>query len=730
MTGDLEELRAALATLGAEQREVIALHYDGGLTLVEVAEVLGCPRGTVDSRLHRALSRLRERVSPSTAALVPTPAFASLLQRTQPPTSPAPTLTALRALRPSAPPLAPGRGASSASALALAALAASLLGALAFGVLTDGGGPGGATSVATPAPVSAVTSRPDVASAPVTTSTPAGGDPPSVGAIEQEDAPELPPPDDPAPELVQRPLPPAGSRTAALELLFVDTDGRPAPLVRVEVRQDRHEAFGVGGGVSRRAPTTDAAGRVVFEGLGPGDYVVEWDAPDGLSDGRRSLQKPRGEPRLELTIPLEHERWVEGRVVDVGGAPFPGASVRAFNRRTETDAAGRFRLGPLGAGGHVTVTATTTDRREARLVVDLAAAGEVALRIDPSVTVVGRVDEVPPDPRVARVEGAEAHVVEVILGDDGEFSCSLKPGSYRLVVVSFAEPPTFVVRTFVVPDGAARVDVGTLRADGPLVRARVVDERGAPLEGAVLVTLLDDAAQRSEPSGADGRVEVRLPPTAGRLQVRLGHPDHLTAERTLLAEPLLDLGDVALARAARLRLTLHARGGAGFRSNGGRPAVWASSRDGAVRLVTTFELPEADDPFGLAGPEYVLPVETKLAPGLHRLWVIQGGYAPVDLGEVEVRDGAPPRDVDLAAGGVLVVRTLGPGGEPLEGAELSLDDSPDPSRVERTDALGRATFEHVAPGTRHVRSPWLDQPAEVDVRLGEQATVELRLRRP
>jgi RNA polymerase sigma-70 factor, ECF subfamily len=55
-----ETVRAALATLEASDRELIALKFYAGLTNPEIAKVIGTSQTNAGTRLHRAVSKLRE----------------------------------------------------------------------------------------------------------------------------------------------------------------------------------------------------------------------------------------------------------------------------------------------------------------------------------------------------------------------------------------------------------------------------------------------------------------------------------------------------------------------------------------------------------------------------------------------------------------------------------------------------------------------------------------------
>lgn len=56
------DLRAVLRTLMPEHREVLVLRELAGMSYAQIAQTLGVPQGTVESRLHRARNELRHRM--------------------------------------------------------------------------------------------------------------------------------------------------------------------------------------------------------------------------------------------------------------------------------------------------------------------------------------------------------------------------------------------------------------------------------------------------------------------------------------------------------------------------------------------------------------------------------------------------------------------------------------------------------------------------------------------
>lgn len=63
VSADAIAVRDALAGLPDGQRTCVVLRYYGGFTEAEVAATLDCSIGTVKSRVHRALAKLREELA-------------------------------------------------------------------------------------------------------------------------------------------------------------------------------------------------------------------------------------------------------------------------------------------------------------------------------------------------------------------------------------------------------------------------------------------------------------------------------------------------------------------------------------------------------------------------------------------------------------------------------------------------------------------------------------------
>ena len=58
----LEPMRRAIQTLPSDQRETVLLRWYDELSYEEIAQVLQIPLGTVRSRLHNALQKLRQQM--------------------------------------------------------------------------------------------------------------------------------------------------------------------------------------------------------------------------------------------------------------------------------------------------------------------------------------------------------------------------------------------------------------------------------------------------------------------------------------------------------------------------------------------------------------------------------------------------------------------------------------------------------------------------------------------
>lgn len=82
----------AVEELGPKHKLVVVLHYLNGLNLTEIAQVVECPVGTVKSRLHYALRRLRMHLAahPELGIEPSRPLMATGLRAPKPVTAPVP----------------------------------------------------------------------------------------------------------------------------------------------------------------------------------------------------------------------------------------------------------------------------------------------------------------------------------------------------------------------------------------------------------------------------------------------------------------------------------------------------------------------------------------------------------------------------------------------------------------------------------------------------------------
>ena len=65
----LERLRAAIADLRQEEKEVFLLRQNGNLTYEQIAEIRGAPVGTVKGRMRLGLKKMRAQLGEGQVAV-------------------------------------------------------------------------------------------------------------------------------------------------------------------------------------------------------------------------------------------------------------------------------------------------------------------------------------------------------------------------------------------------------------------------------------------------------------------------------------------------------------------------------------------------------------------------------------------------------------------------------------------------------------------------------------
>src|SRR5688572_11768557 len=303
-----EALRAALAELPEELRIPVELRYFSGLRNAEIAELVGLPLRTLESRLAEARESLRRKLAPLVlSALLAGPdapggaAPAALRARLARVASWGAALSTESGARTAA--LAGGAIVAGKGSVVLAALVALVLGGYAMTLRESGESiPAAPADLVSPAP-------PDAA---------AGAEAPT--PVEDARAAERPP----SPE------------TARLTGAVRDEDGQPIAGARVRfydniseehaalLRSMGHESAVAG--ELKRDTASGPDGEFAFEGLFPGEARVGAKASGFLNQGQPDFELVAGkETRQDLV--LRSPRRLTGSVRDGAGIPVMGAAV-------------------------------------------------------------------------------------------------------------------------------------------------------------------------------------------------------------------------------------------------------------------------------------------------------------------------------------------------------------------------------------------------------------------
>jgi RNA polymerase sigma-70 factor (ECF subfamily) len=268
----LAALRSGIARLSHEQRQVLLLQLQHGLSPAEIADVLDVPPGAVRMRIHRGIAALR--------ALLPTGLAVWLAA------------------------LWPSRGLAAVRSEVLRHAGAAVGGTLVLKKVL-------VTAAALAAILAVLWSFLPPAAAPL--APPAGGAAPLAagGAVERSDAPR---------ELVplrhEPPVPPP--REAALRVVVQGAHGGE-PIVDVPVYVWHVDAPELAGAALAQA-RTDAAGSVRFASLPAGSYRT------GPLSNTQGVQIPSGGGDVELTVSVRAQH-LAGRVVDAERRPVGGAAI-------------------------------------------------------------------------------------------------------------------------------------------------------------------------------------------------------------------------------------------------------------------------------------------------------------------------------------------------------------------------------------------------------------------
>ena len=346
----------------------------------------------------------------------------------------------------------------------------------------------------------------------------------------------------------------------------VELSGAPAAGARVALAAE------LGGPM--RETSTRPDGRFAFSGLGEGTYALRASRAELASPTVRGIAAGRDEASLSAPLTLAPGQRIVGRLVQDAGAALAGFEVRAESAAlapgedplpilARTAQSGAFTLGPLAPGSYRLTSARAGYVVRHAPTIELRPAGgqpaPVLLELLRGAHITGRVT----DARGAPAASAHVRCVASAMDDltvesgplplaaeaaalpsgagralgstrsaiadtRGRFSVDdLIPGRYRLEVAHAGSEPMRTDELTLTP--GERRDLGALALrDGFPLEGRVVDDSGAPLEGARVAATggADDLGLYAVTDGA-GAFSLALP--AGHYRLTASGPGHGSA---------------------------------------------------------------------------------------------------------------------------------------------------------------------------------------------------------
>lgn len=514
---DATALSERVATLPEDVRVPIVLHFYEGLSHAEVAETIGCPKGTAASRIRRGLERLHESLVTAGCAMAMPDLEQALGRSTTPVTPNAPAVGAI---------LSAARGARRVTTALLGVATALLVAALAASVLAPevvDAPPSRPTVATTDDRVPSTTPRPQVAAVSSATTEQA----PTISTPTAVEAPASDPVDTAAEtDSSTIDADDAATPKGEVTVLLVDDLGQPLPpdLPVKVVGLDFSEA---GEAVFRldhfAEAVTDATGTVrvrLDAGVEHGLFVQRKpeagdDDPWGGPFWGQFVAPPRTElVRVEVGQATVFTRVVPRRAlvtlrltgvpeaVVAGGVSIRVANGSCYPARHVLARGVPFRLAP----GRHQLRVTCRGRADLLVEVDLAPGSE---------TVVERSLEAPRGRVTGVVVDASGRAVRdavvlcgsesALTGADGAFELSRSPGPERLRVKAMGYCATVIETRAELSPTPLRI---TLQ-HGASIRVRVLDATGRPVADAdvnvrgSMITM--PGLEHIDPTGVDSR---------------------------------------------------------------------------------------------------------------------------------------------------------------------------------------------------------------------------------